>query len=162
MELDHVVELHSVCYVFDASLRQREGPNFNARNAALKESLKDVVNDTKNLNFTSGNINTSTKFHAVDDFTKDFRNESGLYKEAGLLPCLKNANSQKDPDFKLDRSITKKIQRCELKASFDFFIDEVQEMDDALHGKMAESLHDLFTVMRLVERKRDTMLNRKR
>ena len=156
MELDHVVEIHSVRNVYDQAVRYRQGSNFDQRKRDLLADLKEGVNETSNLNLTAA-LTNAIKFQGIDQFEKDYQKDvsSGrLYEEQGIFPYLVNAQAtvvgQIDGEpRKLSRKVRKNIQE-ELYKSFDALIDTVEgSCDDSLHDETVDLLHRKLTAMRL-------------
>jgi hypothetical protein len=66
-----------------------QGAGFHDRKKTLLSSLKEVVNTTENLAYTSRGIN-KFKFNAVNAFQEDYRNNNGRQLEQGLFPYLQD------------------------------------------------------------------------
>lgn len=143
-QLDHVVEIHIVRDAYDTVTPQ--GTSFRTRKRALLQDLRQGVNETENLNYTSPDIN-NTKFRAFWDFQEDYRNGCSLQIDQGLFPYLVAARNELSERGRLSRSESKRIQEEVLRSS-DFIIDRLQD-ENPLHAQVIESLHDNFTAMRI-------------
>lgn len=140
-EMDHVVELHQVRDAYNSVTKN--GTGFRARMDKLLLSLKDAVNVTENLAFTSPDTNKS-KFKAVKSFLKDYRRGDGRQLEEGLFPYLKD---EFEVSHTWSRSVSKNIQSVLLTSS-DKVIEELQE-EDPLQLQVVETLQKDFTAMKL-------------
>lgn len=139
-----MVEIHIVRDAYDTVTRQ--GTNFVARKEMLQKDLREVVNSTENLNFTSPELN-NTKFRAFWDFQEDYRNNSSWQEEQGMFPYLQQARSADISQRRLSRSESRAIQR-EVLASSEAIVDGLLD-ENPLHAQVMESLHRNFTAMRL-------------
>lgn len=140
-EMDHVVEIHLVRDAYDAVPLQ--GTKFKKRKAKLLLSLKDAVNTTENLAFTSPSINKS-KFEAIEAFQNDYKQNSGRQLEEGLFPYLQD-ELQKGREW--SRSVSRNVQK-EFLASSEKILDTLQD-EDYLQNHVIDTLHKNFTAMKL-------------
>jgi len=140
LQLDHVVENHIIRDNYDIVTKTKQGTNSDSNQKSLASDLKDIVNQEKNLNFTTKPINL-TKFRATYNFQEDFRKVVSVSDtELGLVHYLKQ-------QAKLSRQETARIQK-EIVRSYEFIEDSLQS-ELPLHSDFADALRRNFTAMRL-------------
>ena len=163
MELDHTLEIHIARDAFDVATKQYSDRTRQQKavKTSLQDKVQEAINITRNLNFTTREINL-LKFQACEDFQEDYRNrtnDSGsggcrgivsevLFLDQGLFPYLDHAtNDVSSGQKKLTRKISGRIQK-EMRKSSDAVLD-CMEHEIGLEGEWAEALQRNLTAMRL-------------
>ena len=144
VELDHVVELHVVRDAFDKV--NPPGVDVAAQKEDLKEHLKVVLNDAKNLNFTLPIVN-EFKFKGVDAFQREYHRDAASAKGTGLTHFLKQAFEE--GKTRLPRATTRNIGK-EMAKSFDFVGDNLH-IEKAAEQDLLNLLHDNMVAMRIFD-----------